>query len=72
MAQLAIQGHATRGKEVIKLLEMLGGINKIGYFGDTLDYYYFIADEIKNVAATAMIAYNSGKAAKIKVLPNTS
>ena len=24
MAQLAIKGHKTRGKEVIKLLEMLG------------------------------------------------
>lgn len=28
MAQLAIKGHATRGKEVIALLEMLGGNNK--------------------------------------------
>ena len=27
MAQLAIKGHATRGKEVIEILEMLGGIN---------------------------------------------
>lgn len=27
MAQLAIFGHATRGKEVIKILEMLGGEN---------------------------------------------
>lgn len=44
--KLAIKGHKERGKEVIKLLEMLGGINKIGYFGDTLDYYYFIADGI--------------------------
>ena len=34
--------------------------------------FYYIAAEIKNVAATAMIAYNSGKAAKIKVLPKTS
>jgi hypothetical protein len=25
---------------------MLGGINKVGYFGDTLDYYYFIVDGI--------------------------
>lgn len=40
--KLAIKGHPTRGKEVIKLLEMLGGINKIGYFGDTLFYCYFI------------------------------
>lgn len=42
--KLAIKGHKERGKEVIKLLEMLGGMNKTGYFGDTLDYYYFIVD----------------------------
>lgn len=28
MANLAIRGHATRGKEVIEILEMLGGENK--------------------------------------------
>jgi hypothetical protein len=28
MAKLAIKGHATRGNEVIKILEMLGGSNK--------------------------------------------
>lgn len=27
MANLAIKGHATRGKEVIEILEMLGGEN---------------------------------------------
>lgn len=26
--KLAIQGHPTRGKEVIKLLEMMGGVKK--------------------------------------------
>ena len=40
--KLAIKGHSERGKEVIELLEMLGGVNKIGYFGDTLFYCYFI------------------------------
>lgn len=30
MSQLAIKGHPTRGKEVIQLLEMLGGC-KCGY-----------------------------------------
>lgn len=40
--KLAIKGHPERGKEVIKLLEMLGGINKTEYVGDTLDYCYFI------------------------------
>lgn len=44
--KLAIKGHKERGKEVIKLLEMLGGVNKTGYFGDTLDYYYFIVDGV--------------------------
>ena len=29
MAQLAIQGHATRGSEVIALLEMLGDLSNI-------------------------------------------
>lgn len=40
--KLAIKGHKERGKEVIKLLEMLGGKNLIGYLGDVSDYYYFI------------------------------
>lgn len=40
MAQLAIKGHATRGKEVIEILEMLGGINtdKINYTDKNLLY----------------------------------
>ena len=29
--KLAIKGHATRGNEVIKLLEMMGGKNKYNY-----------------------------------------
>ena len=41
---LAIKGHATRGKEVIELLEMLGGINDEGYVGTNTwkDEYYFL------------------------------
>ena len=34
MAQLAIKGHATRGKEVIEILEMLGGKNLYNYCAD--------------------------------------
>lgn len=42
--KLAIKGHPTRGKEVIKLLEMLGGINDEGYIGTNTwkDEYYFL------------------------------
>lgn len=34
MAQLAINGHATRGEEVIEILEMLGGSNPHNYSAD--------------------------------------
>ena len=37
MANLAIKGHATRGKEVIGILEMLGGKNS--YDATGLDIY---------------------------------
>lgn len=42
MAQLAIKGHETRGKEVIEILEMLGGKNLLRYFGDDDDAAYSI------------------------------
>ena len=42
MAKLAIRGHATRGKEVIEVLEMLGGINKWDYLGDRRPCIYYI------------------------------
>ena len=42
--KLAIKGHQTRGKEVIELLEMLGGINDEGSIGTNTwkDEYYFL------------------------------
>ena len=39
MAHLAIQGHATRGNEVIELLKMMGGDNCYSYTGTNEDYY---------------------------------
>lgn len=42
MAQLAIKGHATRGNEVIELLEMLGGKNIYKYNGNYDSLYYYI------------------------------
>lgn len=45
MAQLAIKGHETRGKEVIEILEMLGGQNYSHYFlGKTKYNYYYIGN----------------------------
>lgn len=42
--KLAIKGHPTRGKEVIKLLEMMGGINDEGHIGTNTwkDVYYYL------------------------------
>lgn len=41
MANLAMKGHATRGKEVINLLEMLGA-NSLGYKDTFVGFYYYI------------------------------
>ena len=42
MAKIVIKGHATRGKEVIEILKMLGGNNAQGYVGTDKGRYYFI------------------------------
>lgn len=44
MADLAIRGHKTRGKEVIELLEMLGGKNTDNYNGSGEGWFYFVDD----------------------------
>lgn len=40
MSTLAIKGHETRGKEVIELLEMLGGDNFRNLKGAEKEDYY--------------------------------
>ena len=50
--KLAIRGHSTRGKEVIKILEMIGGkiSNECTYEnGFDIDYFFFICEEEKNL-----------------------
>lgn len=42
MANLAIKGHPTRGEEVIKILEMLGGVNKHHRKGNIPSWCYYI------------------------------
>ena len=43
--KLAIKGHSTRGKEVIELLEMLGGKNTYRYNGDMESLYFSIYND---------------------------
>lgn len=42
MARLAIKGHPTRGKEVIEILEMLGGTQSENYLGNGICWCYTI------------------------------
>ena len=45
--RLAIKGHSTRGKEIIELLEMLGGKNCYNFSGFD-DYAYYVIDGCQN------------------------
>lgn len=46
MTKLAIKGHATRGNEVIEILEMLGGKIQSGRLaGDAFFYWYYISED---------------------------
>ena len=45
MANLAIKGHTTRGKEVIEILEMLGGFNKHNYCADSDSLCFYVCNE---------------------------
>ena len=42
--KLTIKGHSTRGKDVIELLEMMGGHNGSNLLGNKSDSAYFITD----------------------------
>lgn len=48
MAKLAILGHATRGDEVIEILEMMGGVNAHNLYGDK-NYAYYTIDSDKEI-----------------------
>ena len=45
--KLAIKGHPYKGEEIIKILEMLGGVNKSDYYGRNSDLVYYINKEGK-------------------------
>ena len=47
--KLAIQGHATRGKEVIEILEMLGGINIENCWGGIFETRFYSINASGNI-----------------------
>lgn len=52
--KIAIQGHPTRGKEVIQILESLGGINRMYHSGRYTKYFYYISSNDKTIAWTTV------------------
>ena len=52
--KIAIQGHPTRGKEVIRILESLGGINRMNHIGHHTNYFYYVAGDDNTIAWTAV------------------
>ena len=51
---LAIQGHPTRGKEVIQILESLGGINRLNHNGHYPNCFYYVAGDDNTIAWTCV------------------
>lgn len=47
--KICIKGHKTRGEEVIKMLEMLGGKNYCNLTGSDDKSFYYIGDKYKNI-----------------------
>ena len=54
MANLAIKGHATRGEEVIEILQMLGGKNGYHRLAGNIDSFYYYIWEDGHIYQTAM------------------
>ena len=52
MVMIAIQGHPTRGKEVIQILKNLGGINRMNHSGRYTKYFYYISSDDNTIAWT--------------------
>lgn len=54
MVMIAIQGHLKRGKEVIQVLESLGGINRMNHSGRYTKYFYYISGDDNTIAWTCI------------------
>lgn len=59
MSKLAIKGHATRGEEVIKILEMLGGKNEYRFNGKNVECRYCKINGV--IHNTASVGFNNFK-----------
>lgn len=58
IGNLAIKGHVTRGKEVIEILEMMGGVNSDGAYGNLPNGWnvgYYIFDGVIKVSEVEIL-----------------
>ena len=59
MATLAIRGHATRGKEIIEILKMLGGHNQSHNFLGRTEYNYYYIGKYSTISCIPKEKINS-------------
>lgn len=52
--KIAIQGNLKRGKDVIQILENLGGINRMNHSGSFINYFYYISSDDNTIAWTCI------------------
>ena len=52
--KMAIKGHASRGNEVIQILESLGGINRLNHNGHYTNCFYYVAGDDNTIAWTCV------------------
>lgn len=52
--KIAIKGHLKRGKEVIQILESLGGINRMNHKGCYDEYFYYISIDTNTIVWTSV------------------
>lgn len=52
--KIAIRGHESRGKEVIQILENLGGINRMNHSGSHTNYFYYISNDDNTIGWTGI------------------
>ena len=58
--KIAIKGHESRGKEVIQILESLGGIDKWNHIGGCVNYAYYI-DHCNNIYSFGISGYHGDR-----------
>ena len=52
--KIAIKGHLKRGKDVVQILENLGGVNRMNHTGCCDEYFYYISVDSNTIVWTSV------------------